>query len=169
MNTPFDSSSDSTDQYEAITLACLTVDSREAQRMVVPAPMAVTPGVRAMTRPDAVLLVAPHFDEARLSAFERQVFALIDGLRPVARLGIKAGLSRDDVAVAVAMLASKGAVMLGGVARQRDEDAIRSFDRELDRDTEEWHPVRPAAEPRGVGARGAIVVIAPGQRARRVA
>lgn len=70
----------------------------------------------AMFRPDAVLeLVVRPKD---LSAFEQHVVGFIDGVRPVARLKKKCGLSSADLRVALGQLRDRGLLRLVGVVEE---------------------------------------------------
>ncbi len=142
-------------------VSSLSADTAGVSRPVVPAPLASHDSVRALLRPDAVLLATSNAEALlpELTALERKVLLLVNGQRPVARIRKLAGVTTDDVQVAVALLASKGALVLGGLVPERAAPAI------LD-DTGEWTPpVRPAAMPLARGARCAVVVSAP-RRAR---
>ncbi len=70
-----------------------------------------------MFRPDAVLeLVAPLPEDA--APIEAHVGGLIDGVRPVARLRKKSGLSSDDLRVAIGQLRDRRVLKLAGVVEE---------------------------------------------------
>lgn len=70
----------------------------------------------AMLRPEAVLeLVVRPKD---LSPFEQHVAALIDGVRPVARLKKKSGLSSTDLRVALGQLRDRNLLRLVGLVEE---------------------------------------------------
>lgn len=68
----------------------------------------------AMFRPEAVIELAGA-PPADLSAFEQHVASLIDGVRPVARLKKKSGLSSDDLRVALGLLRDRKLLALVGI------------------------------------------------------
>ncbi len=71
----------------------------------------------AMFRPEAVLaLVAPLPLEA--TPIELHVGGLVDGVRPVARLKKKSGLSSEDLRVALGQLRDRRALKLVGVVEE---------------------------------------------------
>lgn len=71
----------------------------------------------AMSRPDAVLeLAAPLPSD--VSPIETHVGALIDGVRPVARLKKKSGLSSDDLRVALGQLRDRRLLKLVGLIEE---------------------------------------------------
>lgn len=71
----------------------------------------------AMFRPEAVLeLVAPLPHDA--APIEAHVGGLIDGVRPVARLRKKSGLSSDDLRVAIGQLRDRRVLKLAGVVEE---------------------------------------------------
>lgn len=94
----------------------LTANTVEVDRRLISAPAYVSRSVQELMRPEAVLAPAPDVDKRRgaLSPFELHVLGFIDGKRPVARVRKLAGLTSDDVRIAVGMLADKGAVVLAG-------------------------------------------------------
>lgn len=71
----------------------------------------------AMLRPEAVLTLtrAPPAD---LSPFETHVAALVDGVRPVARLKKKSGLSSADLRVALGLLRDRKLLGLVGIVEE---------------------------------------------------
>lgn len=68
-------------------------------------------------RPDAVLAIIGTVP-ADLSAFEAHVANLIDGVRPVARIRKKAGVSSADLRIALGGLCDRGCVRLAGIVEQ---------------------------------------------------
>lgn len=68
----------------------------------------------AMFRADAVLaLTAPV--PADIGAFEQHVASLLDGVRPVARVKTRSGVSSSDLRIALASLCDRGLLRLAGV------------------------------------------------------
>ena len=68
-------------------------------------------------RPDAVLAVVGKLP-ADLSAFEAHVANLIDGVRPVARIRKKAGVSTADLRIALGGLCDRNCLRLAGIVEQ---------------------------------------------------
>ncbi len=71
----------------------------------------------AMFRPDAVLELATRLP-TDISPIETHVGGLIDGVRPVARLRKKSGLSSDDLRVALGQLRDRRLLKLVGVIEE---------------------------------------------------
>ena len=68
-------------------------------------------------RPDAVLALTRALP-ADLSAFEQHVAALVDGVRPVARLRRKSGVGSADLRIALAGLCDRGLLRLAGIVEE---------------------------------------------------
>ncbi len=83
-------------------------------------------------RPDAVLAVSAELP-ADLPPFERHVAGLIDGVRPVARVRKKCGLSAADLVIAVGSLWDRGLVRLAGIVEVTREPVPPSM----------WEPPAP--------------------------
>jgi hypothetical protein len=103
--------------FSESTGSFLTADTLDVDRQIVRAPVYVGKSVQELMKPEAVLAQAKDIEKrkAMLSAFELHVLSFVDGVRPVARLRKKTGLSGDDLRIAVGMLAEKNAVVLAGV------------------------------------------------------
>ena len=85
-----------------------------------------------MFRPDAVLALAGPLP-ANLSPFEQHIALLVDGVRPVARIRKKSGVSSADLRIALAGLRDKKLLRLAGIV----EEAIGSLAAEIKHDFEE--------------------------------
>jgi hypothetical protein len=96
----------------------------------VPASVYVDKVTQEMLDSHAVLSLKEGLDLSTLalSPFEQHVVQFVDGLRPVARLRKKTQLSSDDLRIALAMLADKGALMLRGHLPKPEgwDDILRS-------------------------------------------
>ena len=68
----------------------------------------------AMFRPDAVLALTRPVG-ADIGAFEQHVASLVDGVRPVARIRSKSGVSSDDLRIALGSLCDQGLLRLVGI------------------------------------------------------
>jgi len=68
-----------------------------------------------MLRSDAVLLLVEGTDPSTLSPFEQHIVAHLDGVRPIARVRKKTGLSGDDVRIAIGTLRDKQRLRLVGI------------------------------------------------------
>lgn len=101
----------------------------------------------AMFRPDAVLeLTSPLPND--VSPIETHVGGLIDGVRPVARLRKKSGLSSDDLRVALGQLRDRRLLKLAGVVEEAigpwaDDIAAEIAERTR---TSEEHSIKGAGE-----------------------
>lgn len=92
-------------------------------RQVVPAPLYVDASTAQMIAPDAVVRLSKDADLENVSPFERHVAGFINGDRPVARVGEHAQVGEDDLRIAMAMLADRGALELVGFAREAGDDS----------------------------------------------
>jgi hypothetical protein len=103
--------------FSESTGSFLTADTLDVDRQIVRAPVYVGKSVQELMKPEAVLAQAKDIERRKvaLSPFELHVLSFIDGVRPVARLRKKTGLTGDDLRIAVGMLAEKNAVVLVGV------------------------------------------------------
>src|SRR4051794_34948293 len=90
----------------------LVADTIRVKRIVVPASLPSNDSpLREMLASDAVLVATGRTDALlALSSDELRVLLLVDGRRPLARIGAITGIADDDRSVAVALLASKGLV-----------------------------------------------------------
>src|SRR5688572_25956849 len=68
----------------------------------------------AMFRADAVLALTSPVP-ADIGAFEQHVASLIDGVRPVARVKTKSGVSSSDLRIALGSLCDRGLLRLAGI------------------------------------------------------
>lgn len=103
--------------FSESTGSFLTADTLDVDRQIVRAPVYVGKSVQELMKPEAVLAQAKDIERRKvaLSPFELHVLSFIDGVRPLARLRKKTGLSSDDLRIAVGMLAEKNAVVLVGL------------------------------------------------------
>lgn len=67
-----------------------------------------------MLRADAVLALTGPVP-ADIGAFEQHVASLLDGVRPVARIKTKSGVSSSDLRIALASLCDRGLLRLAGI------------------------------------------------------
>lgn len=102
--------------FSETTGSFLTADTLDVDRRILRAPVYVGKSVQDFMKPEAVLAQAKDIERRKvaLSPFELHVLSFVDGVRPVARLRKKTGLSGDDLRIAVGMLAEKNAVVLVG-------------------------------------------------------
>ncbi len=86
------------------------------QRVLEPAPVYIAESLQEMLEPNAVLALTDGVDPSALalSDVEQKVVALVDGERPVARIGNKAGLQRGELKIAVSMLADRKLIVVKG-------------------------------------------------------
>ncbi|HEY4223536.1 MAG TPA: hypothetical protein VGO62_19395 [Myxococcota bacterium] len=78
-------------------------------------------------RPDAVLALIGGAVPDDLPAFEKHVAGLIDGVRPVARIKKKAGVSSSDLRIALASLNDRKLLRVTGIV----EEAIGALAQEI--------------------------------------
>ena len=79
-----------------------------------PATLAETESREIMFRADAVLALTGPMP-ADIGAFEQHVASLIDGMRPVARVRSKSGVSSADLRIALASMCDRHLLRLVGV------------------------------------------------------
>jgi hypothetical protein len=84
----------------------------------------------SLFRPDAVLALTGAVP-ADVSPFEAHIAALIDGVRPVARLRKKSGVSSADLRIALGGLVDKKLVRLAGIIVEAVGETGADIRREL--------------------------------------
>jgi hypothetical protein len=111
----------------------LTADTVDIVRRIAPVKVYASKSVQEMLAPQAVLGPAPDIEKRKsaLSPFELHVLSFLDGARPVARVCKKAGLSIDDVRIALAMLIDKKAAVLVGTVQKPHLKDLLSDDEDL--------------------------------------
>lgn len=80
-----------------------------------------------MFRANAVLALTKPLP-ADVGAFEQHVASLIDGVRPIARIKTKSGVSSADLRIALASLCDKGLLRLAGIVVEQQisiKDTVR--------------------------------------------
>lgn len=81
-------------------------------------------------RPDAVLSLAGALP-SDLSVFEMHIAALIDGMRPVARIRKKSGVTSADLRIALGALADRKLLLLTGIVEEAVGEVATEISREL--------------------------------------
>ena len=95
-----------------------------------PATLDETESRDAMLRPDAVLALTGAVP-ADIGPFEQHVAGLIDGVRPVARLRKKSGVSSADLRIALGSLLDRKLLRLVGVVEEAIGELAREIEKEL--------------------------------------
>lgn len=95
----------------------LTAATEDVERPVQSVPLYLSKSVREMLRPSAVLAREPQVNAA-LTPFEEHILQFLDGRRPLGRVAVLSELGKQDLEIAVSMLAEKRVVRLVGQTRQ---------------------------------------------------
>jgi hypothetical protein len=107
----------------------LCAPTSHGMRRFEPSTVYIDAETRALLEQDAVLKLKDgvDIDALAMSPFEHHVLALIDGVRPVARIQAKSGLSEEDLRICLTLIADKGVLERVGTARSAKGDDEGAF------------------------------------------